>query len=416
MDMKMVCLVFVSIWMGMSEANMTESDLHRRLFKDYLPDVKPHLDKETPLEVTLNMYLMSIDNINEKRQTITVRGFMELTWTDDFLVWDKDLYSNISVITVKDDSIWRPNVALMDTFGKPTDLGYGGQVIVESDGLVTVWPYKMYTVSCKINIANFPFDKQTCKFDFASWSSNNKVIALKNLHDKIPTDYLIESGEWETLDTRVHSSPKSFGKEKYDHIIFTIELKRKSLFHVMNLMIPVLCISLLNVTSFLLPSEDGERVTLSISVFLTLAVFLTVVNSSMPETSDEVATFTIYVGLQLFGSAMTVVLTVVSLGVFHIDEEHKVPKQLKCFVKMCCVRKKKIDQVEQPAPGTNTTTANGTTPSMKDIFTYRIKMANEQHRVTWKMVSRAMDKFCAIVAVIWHVLLFASMLTSMTQK
>ncbi|KAH3874122.1 hypothetical protein DPMN_037363 [Dreissena polymorpha] len=114
-----------------------------------------------PFQVGIELYLMSIDEINELRQTMAIMAFLEITWTDHFLVWEPLEYSNISSINVKVKDIWTPDIVLESTLDKQTDLiDEDGNAIISSDGRVIIWPYGRYTVSCKIFIGQFPFDKQ----------------------------------------------------------------------------------------------------------------------------------------------------------------------------------------------------------------------------------------------------------------
>ena len=46
---------------------------------------------------------------------------------------------------------------------------------------------------------------------------------------------------------------------------------------------------------FLVPAVSGEKVALCLSLFLTLAVFLTTITTFMPESSDEISVLGIYV-------------------------------------------------------------------------------------------------------------------------
>ncbi|XP_060561291.1 acetylcholine receptor subunit alpha-1-B-like [Ruditapes philippinarum] len=320
--------------------NTSEATLHKKLFKDYNQNVIPRESESLPIEVTLDMVLMSIDNINEKRQTISIKAFLEIKWRDSFLTWDAKEYSGVSKISVKNTDIWIPDVALQDTYDKLTDLGQiDGKANILSDGLVTIWPYKIYTIACKVSIGKFPFDKQICTFDFLSWSHSTSTLVLKSTQDTPDMSVFAESGEWDLTGSRVKVERRMYGNDSWDHVLFRFDLQRKSLYNVLNVILPVFCISVLNIVSFILPSESGERVTFSISIFLSLAVFLTTINSSMPESSDEVASFSVYVGLQLFGSACTIMITIVSLSLFHREKNTVISSIFKALVRFCCITK-----------------------------------------------------------------------------
>ena len=56
-----------------------------------------------------------------------------------------------------------------------------------------------------------------------------------------------------------------------------------------HVMVPVVLTSSLNTLCFILPPDSGEKVTFSISVFLSLAVLQGIVNNALPVTSDGIS-------------------------------------------------------------------------------------------------------------------------------
>lgn len=62
-------------------------------------------------------------------------------------------------------------------------------------------------------------------------------------------------------------------------------MRRKTLFYTVNLIIPCVGISFLTVLVFYLPSDCGEKVTLSISILVSLTVFFLLLAEIIPPTS-----------------------------------------------------------------------------------------------------------------------------------
>ncbi|KAH3795619.1 hypothetical protein DPMN_149174 [Dreissena polymorpha] len=293
-----------------------------------------------PFQVGIELFLMSIDEINELRQTMAIMAFLEIAWTDHFLVWEPLEYSYLSSINVKVKDIWTPDIVLESKLDKQTDLiDEDGNAIISSDGRVIIWPYGRYTLSCKIFIGQFPFDKQTCDFDFLSWTNPSPKLALRSASTEIIQTYYNENGEWTLKRGHVKCELRPFGDYPEDHVIFTFDLQRKSLLVVMNIMLSIILISFLNTFCFILPSDGGERITFCISLFLTLAVFMTIVNGSLPESSDEVSKFGVYFGLQLIGCGLTTIATVVSLYYYHESNNTPVRSSVQLFVMAMCVSK-----------------------------------------------------------------------------
>ena len=73
--------------------------------------------------------------------------------------------------------------------------------------------------------------------------------------------------------------------EPYPDLTFNITMRRKTLFYTVNLIIPCVAISFLTLLVFCLPSECGEKVTLSISILISLTVFFLLLAELIPPTS-----------------------------------------------------------------------------------------------------------------------------------
>ena len=65
-------------------------------------------------------------------------------------------------------------------------------------------------------------------------------------------------------------------------------LERKARYTIINVLIPIILLSVMDLLVFWLPPESGEKVSLGITVLLSFSVFLTVVDEGLPRTSDNV--------------------------------------------------------------------------------------------------------------------------------
>ena len=437
-------LLFLGGTASAENKTVTEFELHKKLFEFYNPDIMPVLNKSEPIEITIDIYVMNIDNIDEKSQTFTIRAFLENRWTDQFLTWKPEDYGGIKRINVRNENIWLPDLALNNVYDSPTKLGQqDGRTIVDFTGRTITWPYKMYQVGCKINIRHFPFDVQVCELDFLSWTNPYSVLKLTT-SDKLSLFYYKESAEWSLDSYEIDHYQNPYGEyDSWDHIAFRFTLRRKWLFQVLNMIAPIVCISFLNLTCFLIPSDCGEKITLCISIFLTLAVFLTIITSSLPESSDDTSLFGVYVGLQLLCSGLTILATVISLHLYHKEKTDKVPLMWRALSAMCCFASSPssndavgrhqccsngqvttgeqpysnghVFSPEQPKTCGHVTTmeqpyTNGYVPTVeKPSMSKKLKRYFMDNDVSWITVSRAFDRLCLWLSIIWNVLLIVGL-------
>lgn len=77
--------------------------------------------------------------------------------------------------------------------------------------------------------------------------------------------------------------------EPYVDITFTIHIRRRTLYYGFNLIIPCVIISSITLLGFTLPPDSGEKLTLGVTILLSMIVFLLQLAEIMPPTSDSVS-------------------------------------------------------------------------------------------------------------------------------
>ena len=99
------------------------------------------------------------------------------------------------------------------------------------------------------------------------------------------------SGQWDLLGLPVKASLTKYGccPDPFSDITFRLQLRRKALFYVFNLLFPSIFMSLMSLLSFYLPAESGEKLGLNITVLLSLVFFLLLGAQLLPPTSDSVS-------------------------------------------------------------------------------------------------------------------------------
>ena len=118
--------------------------------------------------------------------------------------------------------------------------------------------------------------------------------------------------------------------EPYLDIFFNITLRRKTLFYVVNLIIPWVGISCLSILVFYLPSDSGEKISLCISILLSLTVFVLLLSEIIPPTSITIPLLGRYL---LFTTAMVTFSVVVTIAVLNINFRSPVTHKLSPWIR-----------------------------------------------------------------------------------
>ena len=102
----------------------------------------------------------------------------------------------------------------------------------------------------------------------------------------------MENSEWEITGLRHNVSEIDINDSDYNLEAFyptfdiTIDLKRRSRYYVVTLIIPLIWIDLISICGFLLPTKSGERISLQITVFLSYMFLLLVLIDVLPPTAN----------------------------------------------------------------------------------------------------------------------------------
>lgn len=178
----------------------------------------------------------------------------------------------------------------------------------------------------------FPFDQQTCLLKFGSWTFNGDQVSLDFYLDKHHVDLsdYWKSGTWDIIEVPGKRNVHNHTKPTQMDITFSITIRRKTLFYTVNLILPTVLISFLCVLVFYLPAEAGEKVTLGISILLSLVVFLLLVSKILPPTSLVLPLIAKYLLFTFIMNTLSILVTVVIINWnFRGPRTHRMPNWIR---------------------------------------------------------------------------------------
>lgn len=182
-----------------------------------------------------------------------------------------------------------PHLALSFSSARSADGRFEGSLmtkaIVRWDGTITWTPPASYKSSCTMDVTFFPFDRQNCSMKFGSWTYDGHMVDLVLVDHYVDRKDFFDNGEWEILNATGVKGSRRDGIYWYPFVTYSFILKRLPLFYTLFLIIPCLGLSFLTVLVFYLPSDEGEKLSLSTSVLVSLTVFLLVIEEIIPSSS-----------------------------------------------------------------------------------------------------------------------------------
>ncbi|XP_077923904.1 acetylcholine receptor subunit epsilon isoform X2 [Halichoerus grypus] len=286
---------------GGGEAKNEELRLYHHLFDNYDPERRPVKEPEETVTITLKVTLTNLISLNEKEETLTTSVWIGIDWQDYRLNYTKDDFGGVEILRVPSELVWLPEIVLENNIDGQFGVAYDVNVLVYEGGYVSWLPPAIYRSSCAVEVTYFPFDWQNCSLVFRSQTYNAEEVDFVFAVDDdgetiskidIDTEAYTENGEW-AIDfcpglIRRPDGASAGGPGVVD-VIYTLIIRRKPLFYVINIIVPCVLISGLVLLAYFLPAQaGGQKCTVSINVLLAQTVFLFLIAQKIPETSLSV--------------------------------------------------------------------------------------------------------------------------------
>lgn len=272
-----------------------ESGAHeRRLLNDLLEHYnkleRPVMNESDAVVLKFGLTLQQIIDVDEKNQLLTANVWLNLEWTDVNLKWNESEYGSVADIRIPPGSLWKPDILMYNSASEAFDGTYPTNVVVTSAGGCSYIPPGIFKSTCKIDITWFPFDDQDCEMKFGSWTYNGFKLDFQLKDDKGDLGTYVLNGEWDLLGVPATRNEVIYEccPEPYLDITFIIKIRRRTLYYFFNLIVPCVLIASMAVLGFTLPPDSGEKLSLGVTVLLSLTVFQQTISDSMPITSLQI--------------------------------------------------------------------------------------------------------------------------------
>ncbi|KAM3623872.1 uncharacterized protein V6R79_016519 [Siganus canaliculatus] len=282
------------------------------LMEDYSNALRPVEDTDKALNVSLQITLSQIKDMDERNQVLTTYLWIRQVWHDAYLKWNKEDYDDLEMVNIPSDLVWKPDIVLYnkadeESGGESTTnvkLRYNGEIVWDSPAITKS--------TCVVDVSYFPFDWQQCNLTFGSWTYNGNQVDISLGMDSGDLSDFVENVEWECHGMPAVRNVRMYGccSDPYTEITYTLLLKRRSSFYIFNLLLPCFLISFLAPLGFYLPADSGEKVSLGVTVLLALTVFQLLVAESMPPAESMP-----YIG-KYYIATMTMITASTSLTIF----------------------------------------------------------------------------------------------------
>ncbi|XP_021374467.1 neuronal acetylcholine receptor subunit alpha-10-like [Mizuhopecten yessoensis] len=313
--------------------------------------VFPRLMQNETIYVDVTFQLYKITDLDEVSGVMNLMAKVTVIWRDEYLTqkYIPGHHKPYEMDSLQPD-VWVPPVTIFNSVKglKPIyDKNYHVKTILAA--AKNYWRAGVTTATgCSVDASYYPFDSQSCELILTMWDYTAEEVMFDNSATELDTEYYDENEEWDlegSTVTTYNSSNKPFRR-------YVLNLKRRPVFFIVNMISPLVLVGLLNSLVFVLPADAGERIGFAVNVFLTFAVFLTILAENLPKTSQPLATLSYYLSSMLAMSSMSTLVTIFTLRIHDKDEESTVPFYVAALVATMTFRicKEKYKNPEKPEP------------------------------------------------------------------
>lgn len=344
--------------------------LRRHLLDGYEKYAPPEKDGEIDIVMNIRMLLRSMNNFNEVDGHVTVTVAFEFKWIDKRLSWND---SSITDVVFSSHEIWVPSIMLENSIDRARlmdpELSY--VVLVRSKGLAEINFVDVVRCKCFPNVKYFPFDKHQCNVSVttaeALYYPNRVTVHL--LQHELLVPILKKNGQWHLSEGQPGESMVSEVKI----VNFPIILERRPAFLIITLIIPIIFLCIVNAFVFVIPPGAGERTSFVIAVLLAFSVYMTIISEKVPNTSDPLPIYTVFLTINITYSATIALCSMMVVWLHEQNDNTNMPKWLKTFVVKLKKKKRKNsyrpshcngkDSSRSKSTSKNKIYANGSIPS-----------------------------------------------------
>ncbi|XP_062610607.1 acetylcholine receptor subunit beta-like [Saccostrea cucullata] len=334
------------------------TSLRKTLLQDYDSYLRPRRLQLDTVVINASFIVKRFHDLNEKEEKVSLLGYFQFQWSDEFLVWNKEDHSNISDIVVKTNDIWWPTISLGNPIGNFENLqNHYGIFHVSSSGEIKWSPGGLFTVACDLNLEKYPFDTQTCDFVFVVLGYSSDAVII-NVNPNV--QQVKGTTEWDVVSANMFGIS---GEKTGLTVSFT--LQRKPFFVVLTVLLPLSLLSLLNLCVFLIPVESGEKTSFAITTFLAYSIYLSALGSSL-SAKDNIY-LTMYIEILMITGVIIVLIVIVQTRLFFYYGDHRLP---------CCRIK----------------TVHGEEIDVKNTITRKVSLDNVKEFRTWASSMGILDQ------------------------
>jgi hypothetical protein len=239
----------------------------------------------TATEVTISVFLIDIDEIDDVRQRFNVDMFVNIAWQDPRLALPEKEQSG-RIRNLPRSEVWNPRGLIVNDRGLSPKL----PLVVDVDDLGNVQYRQRLSgeLAVDLDLREFPFDTQYLPVDVISYQySPDEIRFSRNARVAANLDaFSVEGWSFSLLDTKFGEFSVPAAGVVRPRMTFIVEAQRNAQYYLLTMFLPMSLIVFMSWTAFWIqPNVVPPRIAISTASIFSLIAFGFSIRLSLPRVS-----------------------------------------------------------------------------------------------------------------------------------
>ena len=235
-------------------------------------------DPTKPTQIKTAVFLIDIREIDGSKQLFNVDVAVRLRWKDPRL-------AGSGVRTLPINSVWSPNIQIVNRVFVQTTIPE--TLEVDPEGNVLYRQRYIGQFSCKMDLKEFPFDRQALPIRFTSPGNSPQDIQFVQDTETAVGESLSIT-DWKIITWKSNQEPFQLIPNSKSLAAYSFEIitERRFYFFLVQIILPMgLIVGMSWIVFWLDPMQPGPRISISITSMLTIVAYRLLLSNFIPRLS-----------------------------------------------------------------------------------------------------------------------------------
>ncbi len=234
-----------------------------------------------PTRVSVGLYVIDISKINDVDQSMTADFAFRATWRDPRLASTGDQLREFSL-----SSVWSPRLTVINK--RRVWKTWPDVVLVDSAGNVQYTQRFYGTMTARLDLHDFPFDKNTIKIEFVSAGHTTdevELVVAREVTGRTPEFSLVDAfvSKGDVTTGEFYFAPGDINMPK---LTYEFDVQRYTAYYLWKIILPLTIIVFMSWLVFWIdPKQFGPQIGLAATAVLTLIAYRFLLGSLVPRVS-----------------------------------------------------------------------------------------------------------------------------------